>query len=389
MHPDNTAMPARKRCHRRQQGLSLIELLIATVLGLIIVTALTQLFADVSRTNREMAKTNSQIESARFAMQFLRKDLSHAGFWGSFVPQFDDQTYAEAPDDAPPFAPDPCRPFTSWPSPLTDTPLARALIGLPVQAYSESPSSNCNSVITDKLADTHVLVVRHAETCAVGATNCGADITGRLYLQVSNCASEIEADNNYVLDTSGHVLTERGCAPATLAPKRRFIQHIYYIRTWANEAGDGIPTLVRSEFDLVGGALSQQPPVALVPGIERFQVQLGIDSVSGSGAAVDYTDKFDWQPPEDRVLATNRGDGVPDTFVSCPAAGCPYEQLTNAVAIKLYLLARADEESPGYTDTKSYNLGGLVIPAFNDSFKRHVFSATMRINNVAGRRETP
>ena len=50
-----------------QSGLSLVELMVATVLGLLIVAALTQLFGNVTKTNREMVKTNSQIENARFA----------------------------------------------------------------------------------------------------------------------------------------------------------------------------------------------------------------------------------------------------------------------------------------------------------------------------------
>ncbi len=378
-----------------QRGLSLVELLIATALGLLIVLALTQLFADVSRTNREMAKTNSQIESARFAMQFLRNDIVHAGYWSSFIPQFDDLMLEAVPTDAPqpdppgppPVTPSPCLAFASWTPAYINT-----LIGLPIMVYGAVPTG-CGAVITDRVAGTDILVVRHAETCVAGDANCDAFTAGRLYFQSSNNADEIGAGNVYAIGTTAAALDLRERDPTVVADRRRIIQHIYYVRSWANTAGDGIPTLVRSEFDLAGGALAQQPPVALVPGIERFRVELGIDDENEVGDTVtlaDYANQVVWDDPDDRRFAVNRGDGVPDgNFVVCPAAGCTVEQLVNVVAVQVFLLARASEETPGYVDTKAYSLGSLAVPAFNDSFKRHVFSASVRAYNVAARRETP
>ena len=39
-----------------------------------------------------MARANSVIENGRLAIQLIESDLVHAGFWDTFVPQFDDQT---------------------------------------------------------------------------------------------------------------------------------------------------------------------------------------------------------------------------------------------------------------------------------------------------------
>ena len=62
----------------------------------------------------------------------------------------------------------------------------------------------------------------------------------------------------------------------------------------------------------------------------------------------------------------------------------------NVTSARIYVLARSREASPNYTDTKTYTLGsaGAVGP-FNDNFKRHVFTTTVRLTNVAGRRVTP
>ena len=156
---------------RRQRGLSLIEMMVAMALSLIIVASLAELFANMSRANQEMAKTNSQIENARFAMQFLQSDIVHGGFWGGYIPEFDDLSITSVPTDAPAIVPDPCLAFdTPWSAAYTN-----ALLGISVQVYSDVPPT-CAGVVTNKLADTDVLVVRHANTCLPGDANCEADI---------------------------------------------------------------------------------------------------------------------------------------------------------------------------------------------------------------------
>jgi hypothetical protein len=218
---------------------------------------------------------------------------------------------------------------------------------------------------------------------------------------------------DYMLGTNTYPLHIRNCvgtgAPATLpitsgtaADKRRWMSNIYYISNFVNPDNPAqvIPTLVRSQFDLAGGTLAQQAPVPMIDGIESFRVELGIDNVSKSGAAVDYTQSIVWSDPNNQVLATNRGDGAPDVFVRCTtAAPCTAAQLANVVAVKIYVLARSRDSTPGYTDTKSYCLGesnpdgtcpaANQIAAANDSYKRHVFRSSVRLVNISGRRETP
>ena len=387
LHSGHSMMNSLPMARSRQRGLSLIELMIALALGLIIVAALAQLFVNISRTNLEMAKTNSQIENARFAMQFLQNDIVHGGYWGGYIPDFDDFTVTVAPLEKPTLKPDPvCQPFAAWGLPYRNN-----LLGIPVEVYGPGAlPPGCGSVVTDRLPDTDLLIVRHAGTCVAGAANCEADESGKLCFQVSNCGNDPE---RYSLDPNAP-FHQLNCS--TPEAKRKFVQNIYYIRDWANEDSpkDEIPTLVRSEFDLSpGGALEQQDPVALVEGIERFHIELGIDSESQTGEAVDYTQAIDWVDEEFRTTPRNRGDGTPEGgFERCLSedAGCDVDDLANVVAVKLYLLARANEETAGYTDSKTYTMGSLPpVPAFNNGFKRHVFSSTVRLNNIAGRRETP
>ncbi|OGV77483.1 MAG: pilus assembly protein PilW [Methylotenera sp. RIFCSPLOWO2_02_FULL_45_14] len=385
-----------------QSGFSLIELMVAITLGMLIVAALIALFLNINRTNTEMAKTNSQIENGRFAMQILQSDIVHGGFWGGYVPQFDDLTLTTAPTDAPTAVPNPCLDYAT---PWTAAHITN-LIGIPVQAYGNTPPSGggcVTNLATNKQANTDVLVVRHAETCIAGSGgNCEADIVGKLYFQSSlsyhlpiprpipepNCPAGRTADAApYILNTAGFGTLNKKDCDTDVTEKRKFISSIYYIRDYAKTVGDGIPTLMLSQFD----GLAHQEAVPLIEGIEGFRVELGIDNLSKTGAAVNYTAAINWLNPANLTTPTNRGDGVPDgAFVRCTdAIPCTAAQLTNAVAVKLYVLARADKVSPGYTDSKTYALGSSTLGPYGDGFKRHVFSTTVRLNNISGRRETP
>lgn len=453
--PNVPAHPAR--------GLSLVELMIAIAIGMVVVAALLALYVNVTRTNNEMAKMNRQIENGRFAIQLLRNDVEHAGFWGPYVPEFDDLTTVAAPLDAPTALPDPCLAYSAanW----TGAHLSN-LIGIPVQG----DAGTC--ALGNQEPGTDVLVVRHAMNCVAGVGGCEAETAGKLYFQSSQCEKEIsglaqggssttivldkdapspadpqdyvgllirivdgkgaspseshtitaydagsktatvdppwtvaDPDNSsvykfglgYVLGTGGHVLSKRDCA--TPADKRKFVSNIYYIRDYAVNPGDGIPTLMQSSFDLAGGTLKHQPEQALIEGIEGFRVMYGIDSVAKGGATGNYTQPVTWVNPYQKITPTNRGDGVAEgdyvnaTQVVCNGATngvlpdrCP---AANVVAVRIFVLARSLERTPGYTDTKTYQLGDLAMGPFNDDVKRHVFSTTVRLVNPAGRRDTP
>ena len=379
---DLTRKPAATRVRAGQGGLTLVELMVAMTISLLILAALVALFTNTSRSNRELARANGMIESGRLAIQVLEADVQHAGYWGTYVAGFDDQTADGVPGDAPTGVPDPCLAY----DPATWLPgYVNNLIGVPVQAYDDA--TVCAGIIADRQPGTDVLVVRHAENCVPGVSpNCDPVVLGRLYFQASLCTDDLEA---FKLDTAGFTLSQRDCA--TPAEQRRFMSTLYYVRDHADAPGDGIPTLMRSEFDLNGGVLTHQAAVPLIEGIQGFRVELGVDDLSETGAPVDYTAAVDWVDPDTRTSAANRGDGVPDDdYVHCTTAvPCVVGDLTNVTAVRLYVLARSRDASQGTVDAKSYTLGDTVLGPFNDAFQRHLFVSTVRLPNVSGRRITP
>lgn len=364
--------------------------MISIVLSLLIMLALMTILVNVNHNNNEMARTNYQIENGRFATQLLQNDLSHAGFWGAFVPAFDDLTLSGAPSDTPSSIPDPCLTYNAgnWTNAyITD------LIGIAVDGYDAAPTG-CTSLVTNQKTDTDILVVRHAETCLPGVGNCDNDTNGKLYFQASLCEAEIDSPMPYSLSTNadGVSLMTKACDPAVVVGKRQFISNLYYIRNYAITPGDDIPTLMRSKFDYSAstGVLEHQAAVPVVEGIEGFKIEFGIDNLSDVGTAVDYTAPVIWGDTTNLNSPTNRGDGIPDTYISCTTASpCSVADLTNAVAVKLYILSRSREISPGYTDNKTYHLGTTTLGPYNDNYKRQMFSTTVRLVNVSGRRETP
>ncbi|MDV7210385.1 PilW family protein [Azotobacter beijerinckii] len=377
--------------HSAQCGFNLIELMVASTIGLLIMTAVLTLFLNVTRTNDEMAKTNMLIENGRFAIQLLQNDIAHAGFWDTYIPDFDDLTLpiSEVPVELPTKLPDPCLAYSSWPGANNEN-VDKNLLGVAVQVHDSVPSG-CDTLLANRKANTDILVVRHADTCVAGAVGCeskGDD--NKLYFQSSRCKTEVA----YKLATTEPALHQRNCKD--VAPKRKFVSNIYYIRDYAVAMGDAIPTLVRSEFDLASDVVKAMAPVALIEGIEDFRVELGIDRKSETGIDVisdsnlenRYTAAINWAD-DNLTSPINRGDGVPDgEFVHCPGV-CSVDSLVNVVAVKLYLLVRSQVSSPGYVDSKSYTLGEKAIAAANDGFKRHVFSTVVRLNNISGRRDTP
>jgi type IV pilus assembly protein PilW len=429
-----TAPRGTRRPGPAQRGFTLVELLVAIALGLLVMIALIAVYTNVSRTNSEMAKTNSMIENGRFTIDVLNEDIIHAGYWGGYVPLWDSLAFRNDPSAVVPEQAmvdnGPCWAFSNWNDPANADHVRyhNYLVGIPVEAFRDAGPPGCpSSVIEDRKPGTDVLVVRHAETCLPGESNCEALDSNKVYFQSSQCDIELDATppmRSVLTNGTGsfilHTKVCGGSAPAsvtgTVAPLRKFVSNIYYVRTWSTKPGgvaDGIPTLVRSSFGVTGGAPQFTAPQALIEGVEAFGVELGIDAQNRCpGSFSNYTATLTLGPAGTLVdpatctynaaittkntLPMVRGDGTPESFVRCPAAGCSVEQLRDTVAVKVFVLARARDASPGHTDGKTYNLGSggsdtmVVTPTGADAlFKRHVFQTTIRMVNVSGRRETP
>jgi type IV pilus assembly protein PilW len=382
------------KIRRPQGGFTLIELMIGMVLGMFIVIALITLLININRNNTELAKSNRLIENGRLALQILASDIEHAGFLGGYVPDFDDLTNTAVPTEVPAAIPDPCLAYSTanWTAAYKVE-----LIGLHTAAYQvpSTPSAPvCSGVVLNPKGNTDVLVIRHAEPCLTSnsLTECGdttANAHPDVFFQSSRCSTDA---SKWVLSPASASLNLKKGDCTTQQDVRRFASTLYYVRTYSTTSGDNIPTLMRSKLAATStDDPTQLPADPLIEGVEGFVVEYGLDNVSDSGASVDFTTAVNWATTTPAYKSpTNRGDGNPDTYVHCTTASpCTVAQLMNVVTVKVWLLMRADAATNGYTDAKTYNLGSVTLGPFNDKYKRHVFSETIRLTNVSGRRETP
>lgn len=67
---------------KRQQGLSLIELMIAIVLGLFITAGMIQLFVNSNHSYRVQENLSRLQENGRFALEFISRDVRAVDYWG-------------------------------------------------------------------------------------------------------------------------------------------------------------------------------------------------------------------------------------------------------------------------------------------------------------------
>lgn len=327
--------------------------MISMAIGLLLVAGVATLIGRQSLSRGELDKSARQIENGRYALSLLEDDIQHAGFYGQYSGTF----------TAPGALPDPCS--------VSSAAVIDAALALPVQGYDApatvpAPLSACLPN-ANHIPGTDILVIRRLEADE-SPPALGSLVAGQFYVQTTPIAKVTGLGP----DPSGttpslYTLTQKDTV--TPAELRKYVEHIYFVSpcnvyasgssvcSAAADNGNPIPTLKRLELSVSGGAPAFIT-VPLVDGIENLQFDYGIDKT---------------------------GDGTPSTpLVSAPALA----DWPNVMAIQVNLLARNTTPTGGYSDGKTYGMGlaGAVGP-FNDNFKRHAFTATVRVVNPSEQRE--
>ena len=317
----------------KQTGFSLIELMIAMLLGLLIMAGLVNLFLQSKRSFNQNESIARMQEDARFALDTIVTDLSMAGMLADMLtPQgmgFD-TTLAIGVD---------CGPggFPNW---------AFSMINLAGDYAAIEAVDNA----TDASAGA-------AHTClAVGDVKPGTDIL--TIKRVAGRAQPVpEAGRVYLRTngTAGLLFTEPvSAAPPVIVPipfqDWEYLPVIYYVQNYAFAPGDGMPTLCRKVLSPVGPASSMTTD-CLARGVEDLQIEYGID-----------TDN----------------DGSANVYLAAPLAS----QMSQAVSAKIYLLVRSENSDLSYLNDKLYTLSNAAPFAPNDNFYRRTFSTTVGIRNL-------
>lgn len=328
--------------------------MVAVTIGLLLMAGLVSLVVNTNRSYGELAKASRQLENGRYAVQLLETDIQHAGFYGEFYQL----------GSLPAALPSPC---------ATDLADLRTALPLPIQGYNGAATSPIPACVSyaNYQPNTDILIIRRAATVA---TSSLASLTsGEVYLQTRGDTSVLNVAANPPASTTSFNLKRKD--GITLADIRKYHVSIYFISPCSvpsgsdcdgsADGGNPIPTLKRLDLTTNGSGLVMTT-TPLVEGIENLQVEYGIDR-DGDGA------------PNETAVGDN------DAYAQAPADKTEW---SNVVSVRLFLLARNIEPTPGYADAKTYNLGlaGSFTPG--GTYKRHVFSAVVRLINPSSRRET-
>jgi type IV pilus assembly protein PilW len=319
---------------RGSRGFTLIELMIAMTIGVFLLGTLAVVLSNNSRTRYEIEKSIGQIQNARYAMQMITDDLSNAGFYGE----------ALIPGGA------------ALPSLCPTAANLDAARGYPVQGADNIAAlpQTCTA-IGAVLTGNDLLAVRRTSTCAVGDPDCDPFVEGLPHLQQPACSADCldPPTCSPWIATERAALTARvrSCTAGADAPIYRLYSRLYYLAP-SNRPNDGIPTLKRAELTTNGYVVT---PIA--EGIEHLHFEYGID---------------------------NDGTGEPDEYLEAIIDPGDWQDV---VAVRVHLLVRNATPTHGHSDDRTYRLGQEVIEAPGDAYKRQAYSTTVRLNNVAGRRE--
>lgn len=327
---------------KSMRGFSLVELMVAIAIGLILIAGLATLFANSSQTGNEIDKSIRQIENGRYAAELLSGDISVAGYYGELSTA--GMTLGTASACATAIG------ALGWSNAALTAPVA-------VTGFNATEAAALGCLANYK-AGTVALALRHLDAKAVAP---GASTNGGVYLQTSRCATDPNA-TRFIISTTSTDFTLRGLNCTAINNVQRYITRVYYVAS-CNECGvDTTPTLKWAE--LQGNQMVVSP---LAEGIEDVAYGYGFDT---------------------------NGDGSPDTYLAglSGVAGAQDNDWGNVVGVRVHMLSRTTESSPGFSDPsgKTYDLGpsGTRGP-FNDGYKRRAYTVTARLNNVAGPRETP
>lgn len=328
----------------RQNGFSLIELMVAMTLGLILIAAVGALFLANKRNYEQNSKIAEMQSNGRFAVQALSRDLAMAGFLGGLTEPnrlVVDSTALSAVDSG-------CGPGTNgdngW---MLD---ATTIEFLDNVSANTAPTIYGCLTSQDLAPGTDVIALHRTPGVPTARIKDGTDTATlrekTFYLRTNR--------------TEGVAFFSDGSSSPpsnlpTAQPPVSFWEYqsrLYFVRNYADTPGDGIPSLCRKY--LASGKNHLQTE-CVAEGVEDLQIAFGID-----------TDD----------------DGVANRYRPNPTRA----QLADAITARVQLLIRAIEPDHQYTNTKHYNLLGANDDGESyqpdDHFYRRVLQTTVGLKNA-------
>ena len=331
------APSARRKCYlglHRQQGVTLVELMIALAIGLLVTIAMLKVYVDSSRLYRFNEGLARVQENGRFALEFIRRDARVAGFWG-------------CNSDAEPYNG----------------------ISATSDAYIDVAAGHITGTSDDGLNSADSITFRSATgsgaPVTVNMSGTDDNITVDSPLAVGKAALISDCEQSDVFQVTGNdgAVLKHGVGANTLPDLKNPYatgarvyearERTYCVANGAGKDKDGnwIPSLRRAYGK--GSALACENGDELLEGIEDMQIFYGEDTDA---------------------------DGTANRYVAIN-----YDELqkNRIVSVRISLLVRSINNNLT-TEPSPYTFNGsTVTPGTTDKYLRKVFSTTVTLRNKA------
>lgn len=350
---------------RRQHGVTLVELLVALLLGLLLTAGMIQVFIG-NRATYEFNDSLSRIqENARFTLDHIAYNARMAGYSGCLSDVViynnldgaandfrddiengiqghdangtaDDDTYDPGSD-----------PLPGWTPALPAELVGRVLAGSDVLIVRSIGGSAISLV--SPFTNASQLFVDPSHNFLTGEILVVSDCQKASIFQVTN----VDATGINIVHSNDNSFTPGNTSP-NWDPEQDYglgaeLARLQTFAFYVGVGADGRPALFQLRLRAVGNT-SDFAAEELSGGIETMQVRYGID---------------------------NDNDGAIDDLVAASAVA----DWTRVLSAEVSLLARAAEEYGTETDAAVYRLGGTTFNPPNDRRLRQVFSTSVGVRN--------
>lgn len=327
--------------HFKWAGFSLVDIMISLFLGTILSWTTVEIYLASVRSYLVKTELANIQNNGRFALAVLRRELMQVGFLGgtSSLAKLRPKAVSRDCVDSGEWALDVALPMDF----VNDFDITGA------GAFHTAGGRvlNCLTAVDVALGTDILSVKRTSGDYTVrngGYANAVSARDKQWYLRLRND----DATAQWVYHSAG------GFAAADLGSNSgidywQYHAGIYYIRRYSETASDQIPSLCVERLG-GGSSVGVMATQCLAEGVEDMQFEFGIDSDS---------------------------DGVANYFREVTSA----TELSNVVAIRVFLLLRSLTEVSAHTGARTYFLGSKQVSS-GDAYVRRVMSTTVRTTNL-------
>lgn len=316
----------------KQSGYSLVEWMIAIMLSLFLTVGLLSIFVSSQRATNEVIGGGERQENGAFALQLLARDLKQAYFFSQATGEnkslwdLNGAVVANS-DDCLDDISSGTFPTSTQFRPLWAASIPAVIGSLEMDCIDDSDSD------TSLVTDSDYISIKRVRGYAQ-PDNYSSD---RFYLDINTTALTVYEGDASELTSSA------------VSPVWEYMHHVYYLDT-----AEEVNRLRR--LTLKTGGMQREE--VLVEGVESMQFMFALDE----------------------LISSERDGSIHSLVTPSNVTGSDWNT-GRVIGIKIFLLIKSLEQTAGYINSNSYQLGDYLFPAANDSYKRELLSTIIIFQN--------